>query len=261
MRRAVVDLPAIFDPDDMGFDPTTQFKPIGDADESEMFEETGVDVTSTDDIDTPTGTHNRIESDGTHEYLFDDNGNRIRRTHIVNDTVTIYTWDVGNRLVMVTDYASTADADLEQDPTQVVEYTYDLFGRRIGKSVDTDGDSDVDLRERYIWSDFDANVALDFSDDDLDGDAEPAELSARYLWGSVVDQLFAQKNVDDLVRAIPEDVLWALTDNLGTVRDLARYDAFARSSNDTRRSFLKVPVAPRPTSRYGRPRASAPLLP
>ena len=48
-----------------------------------------------------------------------------------------------------------------------------------------------------------------------------ADLSHRYLWGPVVDQLLADETVDD---GGTEDVLWALTDWQGSVRHLASYD-------------------------------------
>ena len=67
-------------------------------------------------------------------------------------------------------------------------------------------------------------MVLDFVDEDLDGTAQADELSRRYLWGQAVDQLFAQEDVDDLLSADAEDVKWALTDNLGSVRDLVTYD-------------------------------------
>lgn len=46
----------------------------------------------------------------------------------------------------------------------------------------------------------------------------------RYLWSAAADHLLADEPLD----AAPgeaEDVLWALADHLGTVRDLSRYNA------------------------------------
>ena len=51
--------------------------------------------------------------------------------------------------------------------------------------------------------------------------ATAADLSHRYLWGPVVDQLLADETVDD---GGAEDVLWTLTDWQGSVRHLASYD-------------------------------------
>jgi RHS repeat-associated protein len=169
-----------------------------------------------------TGDANRLESDGTFDYEYDDEGNRTKRTRIsgaaADDYIAEYTWDHRNRLTSVTFKNNSSVV------TKVVEYECDVFNRRILKTVDTDGDTDVDFRERYIWSDYENNVVLDIVDDDLDGATEASELARRYLWGAAVDQLFAQENIDSLVSTDPEDVRWALTDNQGTVRDLAIYD-------------------------------------
>ncbi len=48
------------------------------------------------------------------------------------------------------------------------------------------------------------------------------DLTNRYLYGPAVDQILADEQLDSLTA--PGDVLWPLTDNLGTVRDLAGYD-------------------------------------
>jgi YD repeat-containing protein len=78
-----------------------------------------------------TGDNNQLLNDGTHSYEYDDEGNRTSRTHDTTGEVTEYEWDHRNRLIQVTEkdeYGAT---------TQVVEYTYDVFNRRIGKAVDT----------------------------------------------------------------------------------------------------------------------------
>jgi RHS repeat-associated protein len=64
------------------------------------------------------------------------------------------------------------------------------------------------------------DVVLDFFDDDAGG-PNGEQLARRYLWGPAVDQLLAQEAAGG---GGAEDVLWPLTDHLGTVRDLARYD-------------------------------------
>ncbi len=219
-RRTEVDLPNIFNPSHMDFAPTTQFKPIGDANENESYTATGVTVTSTDDFNTDAGTHNRIETDGTHDYAFDAQGNQVRRTHIANDTVRVYEWDVKNRLVKVIEYASTSDADTETDPTQVVHHIYDMHSRWIGSKVDSDGDGVFDSTESYVYDI--GQILLRFVDADGDGTTEDDELSNRYLWGERVDQLFADEQIEDLLTG--GDLYWALSDNLGSVRDLAFYD-------------------------------------
>lgn len=180
---------------------------------------TGIDSDTYSNATYTTGDHNRLESDGIYDYEYDAEGNRTRRTHIVNDTVTDYTWDVKNRLVNVTEYATTSDADLETDPTQIVEYTYDMFNRRIAKQADTDGDTIVDKTIRYVYDG--DHIALQF-EGTTDAD-NAADLAHRYVFGQEIDQILADERVSSLLT--DGDVLWALTDNLGSVRQLAEHDS------------------------------------
>jgi RHS repeat-associated protein len=79
--------------------------------------------------------------------------------------------------------------------------------------VDADGDEDFDS-ERFFA--YDGNqIVLAF-----DGDSD-TDLTNRYLWGPVVDQILADEQVTSLGSA--GDVIWPLTDHLGTARDLAEY--------------------------------------
>ncbi|MEI7702694.1 MAG: RHS repeat-associated core domain-containing protein [Planctomycetia bacterium] len=132
--------------------------------------------------------------------------------------------------------------------TKSVAYQYDALGRRIGKSVDDNGNGTVDRRESYIydgagllatgerrgvnppsassaiqisgpngslgqhgWTD---QMILSFVDADGDGSGT-SQLSGRYLYGPAVDEVFAVENGAG-------NVLWSLTDQLGTPRDWAQ---------------------------------------
>jgi RHS repeat-associated protein len=91
---------------------------------------------------------------------------------------------------------------------------------------------------------YDGNqIVLQF-DKDKHGNVTDANLSHRYFWGPAVDQLLADEQLTlrssgegqgngnrhyDLTQ--PGDVVWPLSDNLGTVRDLAVYDAAADQTN------------------------------
>jgi len=66
-------------------------------------------------------------------------------------------------------------------------------------------------------------VILDFVDPDGDG-AATLDLKRRYLYGEAVDQILAQEDITQLINSA-DRVLFPLTDNLGTVRDLARNDS------------------------------------
>jgi len=205
LRRAEVDLPVIFDPSDaVNFAPVTQYEPLGDSTNAETFTN-GVTVTSTDDFDTPTGTHNRLDTDGTFNYAYDGEGNRISKTRIAagpaTDKTVEYSWDVRNRLTKAT------FKDETDTVTKTVEFDYDLQDRRIGKRVDADGDGVFETAERYVYDSTDIVLVYDDSEN----------LQNRYLHGNATDQLFADE--DGL-----GEVLWNLSDNLGTNRDWVSYD-------------------------------------
>jgi len=99
--------------------------------------------------------------------------------------VTEYEWDLRNRLTKVT------EKDASGNVTKVVEYTYDVFNRRIAKEVDTT--SPFDMQEaaikRYVYDDIHngmasldgGNVVLDFVDSDGPGGSGAMTLSKRYL--------------------------------------------------------------------------------
>ncbi len=173
-----------------------------------------------------TGADNRLTNDGTYTYQYDKEGNRTRRTKTATGEVTEYEWDYRHRLVKVTDKNSQGTT------TQVVEYTYDVFDRRIAKEVDTSSPFDMAdaAIERYVYDDIHThlasldggNVVLDFVDPDGSG-AQAMALAKRYLHGEAVDQILAQEDVSKAL-GDTQRTLWPLVDHLGTVRDLAKQD-------------------------------------
>ena len=89
-----------------------------------------------------------------------------------------------------------------------IDYDYDVYDRRITKTVDADGDGVLEGEtERYVYDG--EHIALVF-----DGEGE---LTYRYLHGPVIDQVLAQEDADG-------NVLWALTDHQDTVRDVLNSD-------------------------------------
>jgi len=101
-----------------------------------------------------------------------------------------------------------------------VDYIYDVEDHWIGKDVDSDGDGKIDFRTRFAYDE--NQIVLQF-DKSGDGPLDSSHLSHRHLWQpSAVDQLMADEQVTDVEE--PGNVLWALGDNLGTVRDLAAFD-------------------------------------
>jgi RHS repeat-associated protein len=182
-----------------------------------------------------TGADNRLLSDGTYAYAYDNEGNRIARFVDVNadgqldagDTrVTEYAWDNRNRLVEVTSRDTAGGS-----ATQVVEYLYDVENRWVGENIDVNGDGQIDHATRFAY---DGNqIVLQF-DKDVSGGAPAGssgspltveDLSHRYLWqANAVDQLMADErtHLDGNSNVVTDEVLWALTDQQGTVHDLAK---------------------------------------
>jgi RHS repeat-associated protein len=135
--------------------------------------------------------------------------------------VTTYTWDYRNRLTAVDHYAAYCEQS-----DKAVQYSYDYANRLVSKLLDSDGaggTADVE-KTAYVYDG--SQIALQFNKTSATGSASAlsaSDLSHRYLWGPAVDQLLADEHVSDL--QTPGDVVWPLTDHLGTVRDLAVYDA------------------------------------
>ena len=168
-----------------------------------------------------TGDHNRLLSDGTYSYEYDNEGNRTKRVDIASGEVTEYGWDTCNRMTSVTTKDSGGTV------TKSVEYTYDLYDRRIAKSVDSDGDGTATAtEERYVYDG--EHIALVF-------DGEGNQVS-RYLHGPQIDQILAEETAAGEVR-------WALADHQGSVRDVIdnqgnllnhlTYDSYGQVTSET----------------------------
>jgi RHS repeat-associated protein len=82
----------------------------------------------------------------------------------------------------------------------------------IGQTITTGATT---TQTRFV---FDGNQIVVQFDGTGGSDLAAANLSHRYLWGPAVDQLMADEQVTNA-----DTVVWALTDNLNTVRDLAVY--------------------------------------
>jgi RHS repeat-associated protein len=152
-----------------------------------------------------------------------------------------YTWDVRNRLSEVTTRATAAGP-----ATSIVDYLYDAENRWIGENIDSTGDDQIDHEIRFAYDG--DQIVLEFDKDLSAGSSSGAtcsasamtasDLSHRYLWGPTVDQLLADEQLlpstasgrgaggeDGYDLSQPGNLVWALTDNQNTVRDLAVYNA------------------------------------
>ncbi len=152
-----------------------------------------------------TGPQNRLMSDGTFNYAYDNEGNLILKTTIATDATVTYRWDHHNRLVSV----ETRDGSAQL--LQTVAYAYDGFDRRISVAVDTTPADGVAPAVRHlVYSG--ANVLMEFVDADGNGPAAP-QADIAYLHGTGSDEVLAQENA-------AHRVLWLLVDQNNTTRDL-----------------------------------------
>ncbi len=178
-----------------------------------------------------------MQSDGTYTYGYDPDGNCTSRTQIAltasSQFYTLYTWDNRNRLTEVTYENKSSQI------TSTVQYTYDVENRWIGETVTTyttpgNLSAGTTTQQEFVY---DGNqIVLQFSNTSSfttgQGTLSPltgSDLSERYLWGPAVDQLLAQEvsqpatGGQTTLNAGAVD--WALTDNQGTVRDMAVYNS------------------------------------
>ena len=73
-----------------------------------------------------TGSDNRLSTDGTYNYSYDNEGNLTSQTEISTGDKTVYTYDYHNRLV-------EADSVVGSVTTVLATFTYDALDRRIGR--------------------------------------------------------------------------------------------------------------------------------
>ncbi|MBI3464735.1 MAG: hypothetical protein HY000_17015 [Planctomycetes bacterium] len=173
-----------------------------------------------------TDQNNRLTSDGTFTYEYDNEGNRTRRTRIssaqANDYITEYEWDHRGRLMRV------VSKNNQGTVTKEAKYTYDVFDRLIGRWLDPDGATGSAALVQS-WTVYDGyNPYADFS--------ASGSLTNRYLYGPAVDFLMARIDA-----AGDED--WYLTDVLGSVRqivdtngtilDRIDYDSYGKVVSET----------------------------
>ncbi|MEM6472792.1 MAG: RHS repeat-associated core domain-containing protein, partial [Planctomycetota bacterium] len=172
-----------------------------------------------------TGGNNRLLSDGTSNYEYDDEGNQVRRVSIATGEMTAYEYDHRNRLVRATIRNASGDV------TGSSEFVFDVFGRRITSVNDTDGDGPAGaIRENYIYDG--ENVWADFG--------ETGQILTRYMFGDSIDSNIGRWRVG-------EESAWYLTDYIGTTRvtlnkageiiNQTNFDAFGQILDETNESL------------------------
>ncbi|MEZ6136991.1 MAG: FG-GAP-like repeat-containing protein [Pirellulaceae bacterium] len=160
-----------------------------------------------------TDENNRLVNDGTYRYEYDNEGNVIKRID-AEGAYREFIWDNRNRLVRVTDFDSTGG--IRQD----VRYAYDVFNRRIAKTIDHDG-SPATAITSFVYQGSD--IALQFTDVDGSEPLQQPQLEKRNLHGPAVDQILAQETT--------QGVSWLLPDHLGSVRTVLASDGLIIDSH------------------------------
>jgi len=176
------------------------------------------------------GPGNRLLADGTWSYSYDAEGNLVGKTHLVTGDSWTYSYDHRNQMTLA------EKRDASGAVVLLAVYKYDVFGNRIEKAVDWDGDGPNAVAvTRYVLDGWNNRKPTPIGNEHFDVYAEldgTNQLIARYLHGDAFDQTFARVLVDG---STPE-VHWLLTDHLNSVRlvldesgavlDQIAYDAF-----------------------------------
>jgi RHS repeat-associated protein len=178
------------------------------------------------------GPGNRLLADGTWSYRYDAEGNLVGKTHLLTGDRWTYRYDHRNQMTLA------EKRDASGAVVLYAVYRYDVFGNRIEKAVDFDGDGPAAaVVTRYVLDGWNNSKPTPIGNEHFDVYAEldgTNQLIARYLHGDEFDQTFAR--VDLRAANASERVLWYLTDHLNSVRlvldesgailDQIAYDAF-----------------------------------
>jgi RHS repeat-associated protein len=146
-----------------------------------------------------TTTDNRMTTSPGFRYMYDNEGNLIRKTNTTNGSYTLYTWDHRNRLTKATERTFAGSFVSE------INYEYDAFNR-LSKRYPTAGAITSWVYDEGINPVFEYNNS-----------ASPS-MTHRYLWSDQVDELLADEQNPGLSY---RNILWSLADQLGSIRDIA----------------------------------------
>jgi RHS repeat-associated protein len=161
--------------------------------------------------------NNRVTSDGVYNYTYDDEGNITKKVQLVSGSPTgateEYAWDNRERLKQVTFKPSPTGT-----ATHYIYYQYDYLNRIHRRLDDADGPGSGGTTVDFYT--YDGNQIAQVFHKNLTGNAF---LTNRYVWGPQVDQLLSDEQMTSLSSA--GTVYFALTDHLGSVRDLVTYNS------------------------------------
>jgi RHS repeat-associated protein len=160
-----------------------------------------------------TGKGNRLLSDGTYRFEYDNSGHMTKRTTIAGGAYTLYAYDNRGQMISVTDKNSTGTT------LQTVALWYDVFNRLIGRTWTpyTSGVAGTPQGTRFVYDG--DNAALAFNGNE--------SLTDRYLWGPAVDQILVDERFapsgSNWMPSSAGTTYFALGDNEWSVRDWITY--------------------------------------
>jgi len=102
-----------------------------------------------------------------------------------------------------------------------------IFNRLVKRSFDSNGPTAGGVTDTFFAGYDGINPTLELSKNDPGaGGVSSSDLKHRYLWGPVVDQLFADEQYTGAATPVTAagNTLWPLGDQLGTLRDIADFN-------------------------------------
>ena len=200
------------------------------------------------------GTHNQLQTDGTFNYTYDNEGNTTRKTAIAGGAYTEYVWNHRNQLTAVIDRTSAGVQVKRSD------YTYDAFDRRTLDRYDAPGAAGYD---RYDWFITDGQHELIvMRDSNGAATVQNYRIANRFLHGASVDEVLSDEQYasgsgpllsSTTASTIAGTTLWTIADHLGSIRDVVDnsgvvrqhvvYDSFGRRVNEVDRSAAGAVIA------------------
>ena len=113
-----------------------------------------------------------------------------------------FAWDAHNRLTNVTFRATVGGA-----ATKTVDYPYDMFNRLVRRRLNADGAGSGVATNMFLTGYEGINPTLAFDS------TATTDVSNRFHWGPMVDQLFADEQV--ITPTTAGNVIWLMVDHLG----------------------------------------------
>lgn len=148
-----------------------------------------------------TTSDNKLTSDGTYNYTYDNEGNVTKKTTISSGAYVTYTWDYHNRLTDAKTY------NVSNVLQSAVKYIYDVFDRLIEKKIDSTGGGTYTVAQDFGY-DANNNIVLIYNGS--------GTLTDRLLNGEGLNEHLADENGSNSVN-------WYLTDREGTTNDVIHY--------------------------------------